>query len=173
MGGMPLALQRHGEAQENQSSSELIDTLVNRLGEDRVVRIRECDSHTPERVVAYEPVIGPEHGRESRGGVATIPAGPRPSILFDHPQPAHAIAMMPDRPPTLVRWQSQNLRILTGIGPERIGKEWWREPRAQAREDSAARSTLFRDYFRIQDHTGRWLWVFRYESRWFVHGFWA
>ena len=78
-----------------------------------------------------------------------------------------------------MRWQGQDLRIVTGIGPERIGKEWWREPRAQARaaptedNESGPRSTFFRDYFRVQDHTGRWLWVFRAESRWFVHGFWA
>jgi protein ImuB len=189
-----VALQRHGEPCENQSSSELLDTLVNRLGEDRVVRIRQRDSHTPERAAAYEPVIT-EQGRERRGDVATIPAGPRPSVLFENSHPAHAIAMMPDRPPSTVRWQGQDLRIVTGIGPERIGEEWWKDhvdgtpglrpPKARIRppeahhhdhgpqNESASASTLFRDYFRVQDHTGRWLWVFRFESRWFVHGFWA
>jgi protein ImuB len=192
------ALQRHDEAAENQSSSELIDTLVNRLGEDRVVRVRERDSHTPERTSTFEPVIGTQQRGNDATGVLhraearchphphPHPHGARPSVLLDRPEPAHAIAMMPDRPPSLMRWQGQELRILTGIGPERIGGEWWRWTRDKGTkgqrdkvEDNslpchcATLSLSFRDYFRVQDHTGRWLWVFRAEGRWFVHGIWA
>jgi protein ImuB len=184
------------DAGEYQSNGELIDTLVNRLGIESILRIRLRDSHTPERAAALEPVIGAERKRDDRDVLhraeARCHAAPRPSVLFEHPQSAHAVAMMPDRPPTLVRWQGQDLRILTGIGPERIGAEWWKKPslsvpakarivmhhasdpslRSGTRSDSV--SLLFRDYFRIQDHTGRWLWVFREsEGRWFVHGVWA
>ena len=32
-----------------------------------------------------------------------------------------------------------------------------------------------RDYFKIQDERGRWLWIYRVleSGRWFVHGLWA
>jgi protein ImuB len=180
------------DAGEYQSGGELIDTLVNRLGVESVLRVRLRDSHTPERAAALEPVIGVDRKSEDSDVLhraeARCHAAPRPSVLFEHPQGAHAVAMMPDRPPTLVRWQGQDLRIVTGIGPERIGAEWWKTPslsvpakaRIRARQThdpnsgADAKSTLFRDYFRIQDHTGRWLWIFRESAgRWFVHGVWA
>ena len=41
---------------------------------------------------------------------------------------------------------------------------WWTD------EESAAR-----DYFRVQDAGGRWLWLFRSSNSgdWFVHGEWS
>jgi hypothetical protein len=71
-----------------------------------------------------------------------------------------------------VRWRGEDLRIERSVGPERIEGEWWRggEPA--------------RDYFKVQDERGRWLWVLRRDggedgagaaagSAWFVHGLWA
>lgn len=87
----------------------------------------------------------------------------RPSILFDHPEPATAMAITPDGPPSLLRWRGRDHAIPAAIGPERIAGEWWhrREPT--------------RDYFKVQTQGGRWLWVFReiQTNQWFVHGEWA
>jgi protein ImuB len=49
------------------------------------------------------------------------------------------------------------------FGPERIAGAWWRGER------------FVRDYYRLQDESGRWLWVFRerFAGRWFVHGWWS
>jgi protein ImuB len=40
---------------------------------------------------------------------------------------------------------------------------------------SVPQSLLSRDYFKVQDEHGRWLWIYRVSGRgdWFVHGLWA
>jgi protein ImuB len=89
--------------------------------------------------------------------------------------------MVPDRPPTVLRWRGREMRIVTGIGPERIGAEWWRwraekrRGRAGGEAESEPERFFTRDYFRVQEDVGRWLWVYREleTGRWFVHGFWA
>ena len=54
-------------------------------------------------------------------------------------------------------------------GPERIAPEWWRQP-------SSAR---LRDYYRVEDSTGRRYWIYREglfgdgrggTPSWFIHG---
>ena len=53
--------------------------------------------------------------------------------------------------------------------PERIEHEWWSGPLDDPRERSG------RDYFKIQDDRGAWLWVYRRrkDNRWFCHGEWC
>ena len=80
-------------------------------------------------------------------------------------------AEVPDGPPLRLRWRRVLVRVVAAEGPERIAPEWWR-PSPDMRE---------RDYFRIEDETGRRLWVFREglygatgpPPRWFVHGLFA
>jgi protein ImuB len=76
--------------------------------------------------------------------------------------------MLPDKPPSFIQWRGKKLKILTGIGPERISPEWW--------GGTLAKETgVTRDYFKVQDECGRWLWVFRDQSThtWFLHGMWV
>ncbi len=79
------------------------------------------------------------------------------------------MAITPDGPPSWLRWRDESLTITAGIGPERIAAEWWRE----ANPNASALPT--RDYFKVQDASGRWLWVYREieTGRWFLHGEWA
>ncbi len=140
----------------------LIDTLVGRLGESRVLRPLTRDSHIPERAVGVESIAR----RSLRAHKTTSthePIGDRPTALFDRPILAEAIALTPDGPVLHLRWGNEQIRIRCCIGPERIGPEWW----------AGDRET--RDYFKLQDETGRWLWAFQVVSTraWFVHGCWA
>ena len=57
-------------------------------------------------------------------------------------------------------------------GPERIAPEWWKD----------RPGTRLRDYFKIEDQTGRRIWLYREglhedgrggDPRWFVHGMFA
>jgi protein ImuB len=76
--------------------------------------------------------------------------------------------MLPDKPPSWIRWRNTTLSIISGIGPERIAPEWW--------QGDLQRDTFSeRDYFTIQDTFGRWLWVFREQrsQQWFMHGVWT
>jgi protein ImuB len=202
----------------SQSTGELVDTLVNRLGEARVLRPVPQDSHLPERVAAYEQVVsrGDQASRRERERLfqnqakqlrASAPfwsIPPRPSVLFETPHLVQVMAMVPDRPPSRMTWQGSELTMIRGIGPERLAEEWWQTRGADgaSTHDSvsarrrlsagavgnltnqqlvravvvpAPASTIYRDYYRVQDTSGRWFWVYRESesTRWYLQGIWA
>ena len=76
--------------------------------------------------------------------------------------------MLPDRPPSWIRWRGKKLTITSGFGPARISYPWWNK-------DLASASPYERDYFTVQDSEGGWYWVFRDTAThdWFVHGMWS
>jgi protein ImuB len=101
---------------------------------------------------------------------------PRPVRLFAHPESVEVIAEVPDGPPIRFRWRRRLYDVTRAEGPERIEPEWW------ADNGPAARGT--RDYFRVEDTTGRRFWLYRdglYDvgedgaraPRWYVHGLFA
>jgi protein ImuB len=200
----------HGSStrEHGQAAGELIDALVSRLGRDAVGRFTPVQTHAPERAFAWErEVSGEESSNQKRAsrrftaaGIEAADPGPppatRPTILFDRPEPARVIALVPDGPPSVVGWRGLERRIIAALGPERLGEEWWRRgesgPAAEgpgggaeeadralrntvSRGHSATSSLPHRDYFAAQDQTGLWLWLGRESAsaRWFVHGVWG
>jgi len=185
-------LQRAGDtaAIENPAHIErafgqLIDNLNHRLGPNRTVRAEPVESHLPERAFVAKPVI--EHARNDTAShtlwskqrnARTIQSthdtaltrADRPSILFDRPEPARVIAMTPDGPITWLNWRSEDHRIITSIGPERIAAQWW-----SPTSSNTPANTPDRDYFKVQTDRGRWLWLFRprHTTTWFIHGEWT
>ena len=79
--------------------SELIDRLVNRLGSDRVYRVRPVESEVPER--SQQPVSV----HASPTSTTTAAAWPRPARLLDPPEPVTALAAIPDHPPKAFTWR--------------------------------------------------------------------
>ncbi len=140
---------------------ELIDTLSHRLGPDRTQRLRVVESHRPERVAVKRPALE----RAARDREAEVIARDRPPVLFSPPEVVEVMAMTPDGPPISLRWRGQSRRIVAAHGPERIAGEWWRT--------NGMSHAPTRDYFRAQDESGRWLWLCRAGSRWFIHGQWS
>jgi protein ImuB len=190
-------IERGHQSAASEGEGQLIDTLANRLGVDRVLRAELVESHIPERAQRFIPALGDGDARHGqRQAVAHAPttnifSSPiaRPPFLFEHPEPAEAIALAPDRPPTVLRWRGQERRIVAGFGPERLAGEWWRI-RQHARPGEPAGDAWERDYFRVCDEAGQWLWVYRVMPlyrpqdvpvdaararpvRWFVHGIWT
>ncbi len=190
--------------------SEFIDTLVSRLGADRVLRARAVASHVPERGYALEKPPGDFFAAKKSPGDFSD----RPGLLLQRPEPIEAIAMTPEGPPRWLRWRGAERRIVTAAGPERIACTWWehdwagamkqRKDAGKGRREAYARayaefmlrrepgddvqatpvapaprrwvaSPSHRDYFKVQDERGCWLWVFRdrASARWFMHGVWA
>ncbi len=142
----------------------LCDTLANRLGRERVCAIRLIDTHIPERAWCILP--------RDRAGSATIDPGTldRPTLLLPLPEPIRTIAGSGDAPPWRIAWRGHDLTVTTAVGPERLGEAWW-----EARDGPAPTLADSRDYFKVQEQEGRWLWVFRKtdSNRWFVHGLWT
>ena len=142
----------------------LIDSLANRLGQDRIWRPSPVQSHEPERaVVKSAPGAAPGSGWDSDL--------PRPLRLFPHPELIDVTAPLPDDPPVLFRWRGRVHRVRLAEGPERIGREWWRGPISEVSTDQV------RDYYRVEDETGGRFWLFRgglngagYFPKWWMHG---
>jgi protein ImuB len=142
---------------DDRAFDELLDTVINRWGDDRVLVPRAVASHTPEVARQFQRV------READACSAVAPVD-RPSILLDQPEPANAIALLPDAPPSYLEWRGEGCALSGGSGPERIVTEWWGFHRSSTR-----------DYFKVQRVDGTWLWTFHEldSNRWFVHGIWA
>lgn len=92
----------------------------------------------------------------------------RPIRLFEKAEPLEALALVPDGPPLKFRWRRAMHEVAAYEGPERIAPEWWK----------GHEEALTRDYFRVEDTSGRRFWLYReglYERetqrpRWFMHG---
>jgi protein ImuB len=116
---------------------------------------------------------------------------PRPIRLFQPPEPVEAFWVLPDDPPFRFTWRRRAHRVAQADGPERIAEEWW-QPDGQLSDgqlsdgrlvDGAGAPPWFsgaiRDYYRVEDETGRRFWLFRAglpgdpPPRWFVHGVFA
>jgi protein ImuB len=148
---------------------QILDALINRLGRVHVLKARVRESHAPEQARLFVPVgeERDERGREAArewGAAGALLLADRPSVLLDPPEAAEVIALLPDHPPSWLRWRHAEHPLKAGAGPERIVTAWWRRK---------ALST--RDYFKVQTAVGQWLWVYREveTSRWYVHGVWG
>jgi len=137
------------------------------IGCDRIWRPAAVESHLPERCVAARPPLAPDQAKPWPAGWV------RPLRLLRRPEPIEAIAQVPDDPPTQFRWAGAVHRVRRADGPERIAYEWWRRARPQDR----AEPDMIRDYYRVEDESGRRFWVYRaglYQegetTRWFLHG---
>ena len=157
---------------ERQSLAPLIDRLINRFGPDRVLWREPHESHIPERAERRRSALA---GTPCETLIWQTDRPPRPLRLFDQPESVEVMAEVPDGPPIRFRWRRQIHDVKRAEGPERIGPEWW------AKNEPGARGT--RDYFRVEDETGRRFWLYRdglYEGeardgppRWYVHGLFA
>lgn len=143
-----------------QALDGLLDTLANRMGPDRVLGAGVRDSHLPERGFGLTSILA-QRAENPRPQPALH--ADRPTVLLEAPESAQVMALTPDGPVHRVRWRGYERAITTCLGPERISPEWWRKDEPT------------RDYFKVQDDMGQWLWLVREveTARWFVHGVWA
>lgn len=146
---------------------ELLDRMMNRLGRNSVTTIEPIETYIPEQAFVTRAFLKTSHygvcGANGVGKERVFP-GNRPSRLFDTPEPARVMALVPDGPPVWLRRRGIESAIVTSNGPERIALPWWTEDRKTVR-----------DYYAVQDEHGQWLWIFRdcHSGRWFVQGEWA
>lgn len=154
---LPVAQHRLDGGAEAEQLAALLDRLAQRVA---VWRLAPRESHWPERAVARIPA----HETPS-GAWRAVPH--RPLRLLRRPREVGAMALLPDAPPSLLRFgRARTERVVAAEGPERILPEWWREGRLPPA----------RDYYRVQLASGARLWVCRSGlpgegARWFVHGY--
>lgn len=157
-----------------EAATELLNSLSARLGAEQLCQAEFHQSYLPERSFSFRPIprnyiklvtnrsIHPP--TQAAEGTSNLRLPDRPPYLLIRPEPASALALLPDKPPVRLTWRDEEHEIITGIGPERIMPEWWK-----GEGDSE------RDYFKLQSKDGIWLWVFRHQTElsWWVHGMWV
>ncbi len=146
------------DADRERACGELVDVLEARLGSRRVRTLEARQTHTPERVYRTRSA-----GLARRGRLADVTPHERPSRLLHPPRRVEVLARSPDGPVVRLCDAGRPYAIRQCHGPERLSGAWWRGER------------FVRDYYRLQEEGGRWLWVFREEAtgRWFLHGWWS
>ncbi len=124
-------------------------------------------------------------GGRGLGGMARSRGAAGPSVASPRSARAHrGLAEIPDGPPIRFRWRRVLHAVRKAEGPERIAPEWWRSQASEAGanpEGTCADPALTRDYFRIEDESGRRFWLYReglwqretQAPRWFLHGLFA
>ena len=155
------------QRQEHSQSSafgQLLDTMISRLGREHVLKCRLRESHLPERTFSYRSVMEPQNHKS----VWVTPAD-RPSVLLRRPESIRVMALTPGGPLSWLKWRGRGCYLSSSLGPERIGGEWWFKPL------DGRHAANGRDYFKVQDNRGQWLWVYRQleDNQWFIHGHWA
>lgn len=183
----PLGPQPAVERLDEEASPDLaplVDTLATRIGLRGLWRARPVESDVPERSVAMGGVLDPPErtgARPKPGDIRQLdrsaapdpwhPGWPRPARLLARPERLdHVLAELPDQPPRRFTWRGSTIRVVRADGPERITGEWWRRP---------AEAQAVRDYFRVEDESGRRYWLFRRgdgervatgDLSWYLHG---
>lgn len=159
---LDAAAEQHGTA-----LAACIDRLTVRLGAKAVTRPVARASYIPERAQSWQAPLDPVPASQQ-----TLAFHTRPLKLLDRPEPIAVLYASPDGVPQRFRWRGQAHEVTRVEGPERIAPEWWRE-RSTAR---------LRDYYRIEDETGRRYWIYRQgiagDGRggvpdWFLQGLYA
>lgn len=146
-----LATQEPPQNLETDSSyTQLIDRLQGRLGGHNIFRYEPLSRHRPEHSITRRPPL-------ARSGNPMPETEARPVRLI---QP-ESIEM--ETSGEFFIWRRQRRRIVLAIGPERIHGEWIYD----------GMEPVSRDYFQIEDESGRRYWFFRSAQDWFLHGFFA
>jgi len=150
------------EPKGERDMARLIDRLTVKLGPRAVRRPQPEESHLPERANGWISALAKAEEIER-------PQAQRPQRLLDRPEAIDVIYATPEGTPRRFVWRRAVHDISRVEGPERIAPEWWRQP-------STAR---LRDYYRVEDESGRRYWIYRDGvigdgrgglPNWFIHG---
>lgn len=155
IGGGPMIRAKAGP---DDALADLLSSLGNRIGFERVQRLLPAQSLIPERSFILAPAA---YSEAEASPHQARPA--RPITLF----PPEPLAAVSGTPPARFRWRRMSFTTLRAKGPERLTPEWWFD-------DPAWRSGL-RDYWRIETQEGPRLWLFFTPqapggASWFAHG---
>ncbi len=161
LGTLQIGLDGGGE--EDLQLPRLIDRLGARFGSKAIKQPVLVARHVPERA---------ENWSDSAKAPAPTHTKERPSRLLTSPEEIRVLYAVPEGPPAQFIWRRQTHRVARYEGPERIAPEWWTD----------RPGTRLRDYFKIEDQTGRRFWLYREglhedgrggDPRWFLHGMFA
>jgi protein ImuB len=140
--------------------AELLDRIAGKVGINAIQRFLPAEHHWPENSVKLASSL-------TEQPESAWPELQRPIRLLQPPEPIEVMALVPDHPPKLFVHKGKRHSIAKADGPERIGREWWRDKGEH------------RDYYIVEDSDGGRYWLFRSgyydggDARWYLHGYFA
>ncbi|MGN6177546.1 MAG: Y-family DNA polymerase [Mucilaginibacter sp.] len=140
--------------------AELLDRVAGKVGANNICRFLPVEHHWPERSVKVASSLTEKPETDWQVQL-------RPIRTLSVPEPIEVMALIPDHPPKVFTYKNKRHVIKKADGPERIGREWWRD------------SGEHRDYYALEDSEGQRYWVFRSghydgnDARWYLHGYFA
>ena len=138
----------------------LADRIAARAGV-RPTRLAPLDVHTPEDAAVpsdLAPSDLPPPAAWSAEPPRFLGAPLRPIRLLSPPQPIKVpLAGLPEGPPARFTWRRVVHTVVRAEGPERLEEEWARAGRRIGSDTPPPP----RDYYRLEDESGRRYWVFR------------
>jgi protein ImuB len=143
--------------QHHREVFSLVDRLTNRLGANAVLHSECVPERVPEETVVYQPWLAASE-KPRTGSVTACSAWPL--RMLRRPEDVQVFRSGSEGAPLSFHWNHHEHRVIRSWGPERIETTWWSE------------SPVLRDYFRVEDQSGRQFWLFRRldSRRWFIHG---
>ena len=196
--GLPVNQAFDSTLYKDDSKDTLIDYLTARLGHNKVRQLQPVDSWQPEFAQRVQPAQQTirqlythasnnlpywqsQDYSETSDDINLISFSARPLSLLTPAVSVDVIALLPDHPPSMIRWRKQNWQIYQATGPERIGPSWWLQSTQTIKYSNNGKySDKTRDYYWLETQSGERLWVYREgltergESvEWFLHGFFA
>ncbi len=148
---------------EDSEVSELLDRIKGKFSNIIISRFVPDQHYWPER--SYRAT----QSLDEKAAIEWRMDKQRPIHVLPQPQPLRVTAPIPDYPPMNFTYNGTLHKVVKADGPERIEREWWL--------DGAG---LHRDYYSVEDESGKRYWLFRlghYDERrmpeWFIHGFFA
>lgn len=152
----PRQLELHTAADDTGAVGQIISTIGNRIGFDRVHRFIPQDSHLPEYAFTSVEAVTSEAHPEWQEHKQALPV-----LLLNPPLSVEVIEH--GRPPKKFRVFRQTFTCADVSGPDRISSEWWRGD-AQG----------LRDYWSVQTQDGPRFWLLNYPGvkpvRWYLAG---
>lgn len=145
---------------EDAALAELLDRVAGKIGAAAIGRYLPAEHYWPEQSVKLASSLKEEPG-------TTWPVQMRPIRLLSIPERIQVMALVPDNPPKMFIYKKKRHTIIKADGPERIGREWWRD------------SGEHRDYYAVEDSNGQRYWVFRSgpyngdSPAWYLHGYFS
>ncbi|MCZ4223445.1 Y-family DNA polymerase [Pedobacter rhodius] len=140
--------------------AELLDRVAGKVGPAAIGRYLPAEHYWPEQSVKIAASLKEEPG-------TAWPVQMRPIRLLAIPERIQVMALIPDNPPKTFTYKNKRHTVIKADGPERIGREWWRD------------SGKHRDYYAVEDSEGQRYWVFRsgpYDGdspAWYLHGYFS
>ncbi|RZK83170.1 MAG: DNA polymerase Y family protein [Pedobacter sp.] len=146
---------------EDKGLAELLDTVANKIGADKIHRYLPQERHWPEQSIKLASSLKDKPATLWRKDRL------RPSLLLPRPERIEVTSILPDNPPMVFVYKGVRHEVKKADDAERIERAWW--------EDKGQH----RDYYVVEDEQGRRYWVFRsghYDDErvaWYLHGFFA